>query len=90
MVIIGYYGEVVALRFLGLLINKYVFHQIAPLYISLAVVLSVTSVTAILGFVYAGVTPEFFNNPHKLEAKRVAVGMMISLTGMVLAVILFL
>jgi hypothetical protein len=54
------------------------------------VALSVTSVTAILGFVYAGITPEFFNNPHKLEAKRVAIGMMIPLTGMVLAVILFL
>jgi len=48
------------------------------------------TVTAILGFMYAGITPDFFNNPHKLETKRVVVGMMISVTGIVLAVILFL
>jgi hypothetical protein len=88
-VVIGYYGEVVALGSLGLLVYKYVFHLIVRLYTSLAVALSVISVTAILGFMYADITPEFFNNPHKLEAKRVAVGMMISLTGMVMAVILF-
>ena len=89
-VIIGYYGEGVALGSLGLLVYKYVFHQIAPLYVSLAVALSVMTVTAVLGFMYAGITPDFFNNPHKLETKRVAVGMMISAMGIVLATILFL
>jgi len=89
-VIIGYYGEGVALGSLGLLVYKYVFHQIAPLYVSLAVALSVMTVTAILGFMYAGVTLEFFNNPHKLETKRVVAGMMISAMGIALAVILFL
>jgi len=48
------------------------------------------TVTAILGFMYAGITLDFFNNPHKLETKRVVAGMMISVTGIVLAVILFL
>jgi hypothetical protein len=80
----------VALGSLGLLVYKYVFHRIAPLYVSLAVALSVITVTAILGFMYAGVTLEFFNNPHKLETKRVVAGVMISLTGIALAVILFL
>jgi hypothetical protein len=47
-VIIGYYGEGVALGSLGLLVYEYVFHQTAPLYVSLAVALSVISVTAIL------------------------------------------
>ena len=89
-VIIGYYGEGVALGSLGLLVYKYVFHQIAPLCVSLAVALSVIAVTAILGFMYAGVTLEFFNNPHKLETKRVVAGMMISVIDVVLAVILFL
>jgi len=89
-VIIGYYGEGVALGSLGLLVYKYVFHQIAPLYVSLAVALSVMTVTAILGFMYAGVTLEFFNNPHKLETKRIVAGMMISVTGIALAVVLFL
>jgi len=89
-VIIGYYGIGVALGSLGLLVYKYVFHQIAPLYVSLAVALSVMTVTAVLGFMYAGITPDFFNNPHKLETKRVVAGMMISVTGIVLAVILFL
>jgi phosphoglycerol transferase MdoB-like AlkP superfamily enzyme len=89
-VIIGYYSEVVALGSLGLLVYKYVFHQITPLYISLAVALSVITLTAILGFMYAGVSFDFFNNPHKLETKRVVVGMIISVMGIVLAVILFL
>jgi hypothetical protein len=48
------------------------------------------TVTAILGFMYAGVTLEFFNNPHKLETKRIVAGMMISVTGIALAVVLFL
>jgi len=89
-VIIGYYGEGVALGSLGLLVYKYVFHQIAPLYVSLAVALSVMTVTAVLGFMYAGISFDFFNNPHKLETKRVVAGMMISVMGIVLAVILFL
>ncbi|MFP3202092.1 MAG: hypothetical protein RXR43_07585 [Sulfolobus sp.] len=89
-VIIGYYSEVVALGSLGLLVYKYVFHQITPLYISLAVALSVITLTAILGFMYAGVSFDFFNNPHKLETKRFVVGMIISVMGIVLAVILFL
>ncbi|MEM1625847.1 MAG: hypothetical protein QXV69_00930 [Sulfolobaceae archaeon] len=88
--IIGYYGELVTLSSLGLLVYKYVFHQIAPLYISLAVALSVMTLTAILGFMYAGISPDFFSNPHKLETKRVAIGMVISVTGIVLAVVLFL
>lgn len=89
-VIIGYYGEGVALGSLGLLVYKYVFHQITPLYVSLAVALSVITVTAVLGLMYAGITPDFFKNPHKLETKRVVTGMMISVTGIMLAVILFL
>ena len=89
-VIIGYYGEGVALGSLGLLVYKYVFHQTAPLYVSLAVALSVMAVTAVLGFMYAGISFDFFDNPHKLETKRVVVGMMISVTGIMLAVILFL
>jgi hypothetical protein len=89
-VIVGYYGEGVALGSLGLLVYKYVFHQTAPLYVSLAVALSVITVTAVLGFMYAGISFDFFKNPHKLETKRVVAGMMISVTGIVLAVILFL
>jgi hypothetical protein len=89
-VIIGYYGEGVALGSLGLLVYEYVFHQTAPLYVSLAVALSVMTVTAVLGFMYAGIGFDFFNNPHKLETKRVVAGMMISVTGIMLAVILFL
>jgi len=89
-VIIGYYDEGVALGSLGLLVYKYVFHEVAPLYISLAVALSVIALTAILGFMYAGIGIEFFNNPHKLETKRVAIGMIISMTGIILAVVLFL
>jgi len=89
-VLVGYYGEGVALGSLGLLVYKYVFHQITPLYVSLAVALSVVTVTAILGFMHASISFDFFNNPHKLETKRVVTGMMISVTGIVLAVILFL
>ncbi|MFP3234397.1 MAG: hypothetical protein RXR08_12235 [Sulfolobaceae archaeon] len=89
-VLVGYYSEGVALGSLGLLVYKFVFNQIAPLYISLAVALSVITVTAVLGFTYAGISFDFFNNPHKLEMKRVVTGMMISATGIVLAVILFL
>jgi hypothetical protein len=48
------------------------------------------TVTAVLGFMYAGISFDFFNNPHKLETKRVAAGMMISAMGIALAVILFL
>lgn len=48
------------------------------------------TVTAVLGFMYAGISFDFFNNPHKLETKRVAAGMMISVIGVVLAVILLL
>ncbi len=89
-VLVGYYGKGVALGYLGFLVYKYVFHQIAPFYISLVVALSVITVTAILGFMYASISFDFFNNPHKLETKRVVTDMMISAMGIVLAVILFL
>jgi hypothetical protein len=39
---------------------------------------------------YASISFDFFNNPHKLETKRVVTDMMISAMGIVLAVILFL
>jgi len=90
IVALGWYGTNTLLGIFGLLIYKYFYHQIAPLYILLWITLSTIAFFAILGFMYAGISFDFFNNPHKLETKRVVDGMIISVMGIVLAAILFL
>ena len=90
IVALGWYGMNTLLGIFGLLIYKYFYHQVVPLYLLIWITLSTIAFFAILGFMYAGITPDFFNNPHKLETKRVVVGMIISVMGIVLAVILFL
>jgi len=90
IVALGWYGTNTLLGIFGLLIYKYFYHQIVPLYILLWITLSTIAFFAILGFMYAGISFDFFNNPHKLETKRVVDGMIISVMGIVLAAILFL
>jgi hypothetical protein len=90
IVALGWYGTNTLLGIFGLLIYKYFYHQIVPLYIILWITLSTIAFFAILGFMYAGISFDFFNNPHKLETKRVVDGMIISVMGIVLAAILFL
>jgi hypothetical protein len=90
IVALGWYGITTVLGVLVLSIYKYLYHQIVPLYILLWITLSTIAFFAILGFMYTGITPGFFNNPHKLETKRVVDSMIISVMGIVLAVILFL
>jgi hypothetical protein len=90
IVALGWYGITTVLGVLVLSIYKYFYHQVVPLYLLIWTILSTMVFFAILGFMYTGITLDFFNNPHKLETKRVVVGMIISVMGIVLAVILFL
>lgn len=87
---LGWYIINAILGALGLSIYKNVYHQIAPLYLSLGVALIIIIIMGILGFTYAGIGFNFFTNPSKLETRKVAVGMIISVLGILLAITLFL
>lgn len=90
IVALGWYGINTLLGIFGFLIYKYFYHQIVPLYVLFGITLSTIAFFAILGFMYSGISFDFFNNPHKLETKRVIIGMIISVIGIILTVILFL
>jgi hypothetical protein len=70
IVTLGWCGTNTLLGVFELLIHKYFYHQIVPLYILLWITLSTIAFLAILGYMYAGIIPDGINEMFVMPYNR--------------------